>query len=98
MQRDGLQRIVFYGVSEEMEVAYITLQGANLKLVGIVEDDEKFQPQIILGYELEPVSRIKELKPHAVLITSSAESDQKKGRLKTLIDMERIHVSDICLK
>ena len=98
MQRDGLERIVFYGVSDEMEVAYITLQGVNLKLVGIVEDDEKFQPQIILGYELEPVSRIRELKPHAVLITSTAESDKRKGRLRTLIDMEKIHVSDICLR
>ena len=98
MQRDGLERIVFYGVSEEMEVAYITLQGVDLKLVGIVEDDEKFQPQIILGYELEPVSRIRELKPHAVLITSTTESDKRKGRLRTLIDMEKIHVSDICLR
>ena len=41
MQRHGLQRIVFYGVTDEMEVAYITLQGVNLKLVGIVDDDEK---------------------------------------------------------
>src|SRR4030042_5213657 len=37
MQRDGLERIGFYGVSDEMEVAYVTLQGGNLKLVGIVE-------------------------------------------------------------
>src|SRR4030043_1810820 len=41
MQREGMKRIVFYGVSDEMEVAYITLQGVALKLVGIVEDDEK---------------------------------------------------------
>ncbi len=98
MQRDGIQRIVFYGVSDEMEVAYITLQGVNLKLVGIVEDDEKFQPQFFLGYELEPVSQIKELKPHAILITSSSESDKKKERLRTLIDMERIRVWDICVR
>jgi hypothetical protein len=57
MEREGLGRIVFYGVSDEMEVAFITLQGVDLKLVGIVEDDEKVKPQILLGYELEPVSR-----------------------------------------
>lgn len=96
MQRDGLQRIVFYGVSDEMEVAYITLQGVNLKLVGIVEDDEKFEPQIILGYELEPVSRIKELKPHGILITSSAESNLKKEKLKTFLDGGSICIKDIC--
>ena len=70
MQHHELERIVFYGVSDEMEVAYITLQGVNLKLVGIVEDDEKFKPQIIFGHELEPVSRVPELKPDGILITS----------------------------
>ena len=52
MQRDGMQRIVFYGVSDEMEVAYVTLQGVNLKLVGIVEDDEKLTPQFIFGLRI----------------------------------------------
>jgi hypothetical protein len=27
MKREGMQRFVFYGVGDEMEVAYITLQG-----------------------------------------------------------------------
>jgi DNA-binding MarR family transcriptional regulator len=96
MQQDGLHRIVFYGVSDEMEVAYITLQGVNLKLVGIVEDDEKVEPQIIFGYELEPVSRIKELKPDCILITSLVENDLRKERLKSLLDIKRICVKDIC--
>jgi hypothetical protein len=48
MQREA-KRVVFYGVSDEMEVAYITLQGVNLKLVGIVEDDEKITPRIIFA-------------------------------------------------
>jgi DNA-binding MarR family transcriptional regulator len=97
MQRDGLQRIVFYGVTDEMEVAYITLQGVNLKLVGIVEDDEKIIPQFIFGYELEPVSRIRELKPECILITSLAETDLKRERLKELIDRQRVCIKDICV-
>jgi DNA-binding MarR family transcriptional regulator len=96
MQRDGMQRIVFYGVSDEMEVAYITLQGVNLKLVGIVEDDEKVTPQFIFGYELESVSRISELKPECVLITSLAETEQKRKKLKVLLDINQIPVKDIC--
>jgi hypothetical protein len=96
MQRDGMQRIVFYGVSDEMEVAYITLQGVNLKLVGIVEDDEKITPQFIFGYELESVSRISELKPECVLITSLAETEQKRKKLKVLLDTNQIPVKDIC--
>jgi DNA-binding MarR family transcriptional regulator len=96
MERDGFQRIVFYGISDEMEVAYITLQGVNLKLVGIVEDDEKFRSQILLGYELEPVSRIKELKPDCILITSLEENDLRKEKLKNLLDTRQICVKDIC--
>ena len=80
-----------------MEVAYITLQGLNLKLVGIVEDDEKFNPQIILGYELEPVSRISELKPDAVLITSLVEIDLKKEKIKALIDRKKVCIKNICV-
>jgi DNA-binding MarR family transcriptional regulator len=96
MEQGGFHRIVFYGISDEMEVAYITLQGVNLKLVGIVEDDEKFRPQILLGYELEPVSRVKELKPDCILITSLAENDLRKEKLKNIFDMNKICVKNIC--
>jgi DNA-binding MarR family transcriptional regulator len=98
MQRDGLQRIVFYGVSDEMEVAYITLQGVNLKLVGIVEDDEKMTPQSIFGYEIEPVSRIQELNPECILITSLEGSEKKKEKLQTLVDTKSVYISDICVR
>lgn len=97
MQRHGMQRIVFYGVSDEMEVAYITLQGVSLKLVGIVEDDEKFKPQFILGYELEPVSRISELKPDCVLITSLRESEKKRETLNHILGANLIYTKDICI-
>ena len=96
MQRNGLQRVVFYGVSDEMEVAYITLQGVNLKLAGIVEDDEKITPQIIFGYELEPVSRVQELKPDCILITSLSENEEKKETLKDIFGSNSICIKDIC--
>jgi len=96
MEHEGKERIVFYGVSDEMEVAYVTLQGVNLKLIGIVEDDEKFVPQIIFGYELEPVSRILELQPDCVLITSLIENEKKKETLRRILDLNSVYVKDIC--
>jgi DNA-binding MarR family transcriptional regulator len=96
MQGEGLDRIVFYGVSDEMEVAYVTLQGVNLKLVGIVDDDEKMTPQIIFGYEIEPVSRVQELKPDGILITSLTENLQKRERLKGIFKENSICIKDIC--
>jgi DNA-binding MarR family transcriptional regulator len=95
MRKKGIKRIVFYGVSDEMEIAYITLQGVNLKLVGIVDDDEKYRPQIIFGYELEPLSRIKDLKPDGVLITTLGECEEKEERLRSLLDEERVYITDI---
>jgi DNA-binding MarR family transcriptional regulator len=96
IQRDGMKRIVFYGVSDEMEVAYITLQGVALKLVGIVEDDEKVVPEIIFGFEIEPVSRVQELKPDCILITSLSENEKKKVTLKEIFGSNSICIKDIC--
>jgi len=95
MKREGMHRIVFYGVGDEMEVAYVTLQRLNLKLVGIVEDDDKFSPQILFGYELEPVSRIRDLKPEGILITSLADVDLKREKVKGLIDRKKVGIRDI---
>jgi DNA-binding MarR family transcriptional regulator len=97
MQRQDMHRIVFYGVSDEMEVAYITLQGVNLRLVGIVDDDEKVKPRIIFGYEIEPVSRVQELNADAVLITSLTENDKKRDRLKVIFGESSICIKDICV-
>jgi DNA-binding PadR family transcriptional regulator len=96
MQNKGLKRLVFYGISDEMEVAYITLQGVNLKLVGIVEDDETMIPQIIFGFEIEPVSRVPELKPDAILITTLTEYGKKRERLKKIYGSNSICIKDIC--
>ena len=98
MQNNGLQRVVFYGVSDEMEVAYITLQGVNLKLIGIVEDDEKLTPQIIFGYEIEPVSRIQELRPDCILITSLMGHEQKRERLRSIFHQKSVCIKDICFR
>jgi len=97
MQNEGLTRLVFYGISDEMEVAYVTLQGVNIKLVGIVEDDEKFIPQILFGHEVEPVSRIKEIKPDCVLITSLTENGKKREKLEKIFGPRAILIKDICL-
>jgi len=92
MENEGIERIVFYGVSDEMEIALITLQDTNLKLLGIIEDDEKYVSRIIFGYELEPLSQVKGLRPDAVLITSVVGQDERKERLMKLLDSERVQI------
>jgi DNA-binding MarR family transcriptional regulator len=97
MQSEGVERVVFYGLCDEMEIAYISLQGVNVKLVGIVEDDEKCKSQIIFGFELEPVSRVQDLEPDCILITTLAENGLKRQRLKSILGDNQIRIKDICL-
>ena len=95
MQNKGVERIVFYGVSDEMEIAYVTLQGLNLKLVGIVEDEERLNRKEVFGFELKGVNQIETLKPDAVLITSFTGQDEKKEKLRKFLDLQRVHIANI---
>jgi len=95
MQNKGVERLVFYGVSDEMEIAYVTLQGSNLKLVGIVEDQEKINRKEIFGFELTEVHQVDTLKPDAVLITSLTSLDEKEKNLKELLDFRRVRIANI---
>ncbi len=96
MQNTGAERIVFYGVSDEMEIALISLQGTNLRLVGIVEDEEKLTRRAIFGHELVPVGRVKELKPDSILITSLTEIEKKREKLENLVNTGIFLIYDIC--
>jgi DNA-binding MarR family transcriptional regulator len=95
MQNKGVERIVFYGVSDEMEIAYVTLQGLNLKLVGIVEDEEKMNRKEVFGFELKGLNQIEILKPDAVLITSLIGQDEKKEKLGKILDLQRVQIANI---
>jgi DNA-binding MarR family transcriptional regulator len=74
MRNSGVKRIAFYGVSDEMEVAYITLQGLDMKLIGIA-DDEKNGCKKFLGYKVIGPREVSHLKPDAILITSRKDQN-----------------------
>ena len=95
MQEGGVKRVAFYGVSDEMEVAYITLQGVNLKLVGIIEDGEKINQKVVLGFELKDMTQIESMGPDAVLITSLAGQDEKAEKLKQFVDVQKVKIYNI---
>ena len=95
MENSGIKHIVFYGISDEMEIAYITLQGVNLKLIGIVEDEDKINRKEIFGFELKDIREIERLKPDAVLITSVTNQTERIEKLKSLVDVERVHIWSI---
>lgn len=73
-----------------MEIAYVTLQGVNLKLVGIVEDEDKMIKKEIFGFELKGIRQIETMKPDAVFITSLQDIiDIRLERLGNLLSFKK---------
>ena len=70
MQQSGVKRVAFFGVSDEMEIAYITLQGSDMKLVGIVDEDGGKQGTRLFGHKVLSLGEMNGLNPDAILITS----------------------------
>jgi hypothetical protein len=95
MQNMGIERIVFYGVADEMEIAYVTLQGLKLKLIGIIEDEERMSQKEMLGFKLAGVEDIIVLKPDGILITSISGIDQRRRTLEGYIEASRVKVISI---
>jgi DNA-binding MarR family transcriptional regulator len=93
MERKGIKRVIFYGVSDEMEVAYVTLQGVDLDLVGIVDDDVEKQGMELFGYRVQKPEAIPSLRPDGVLITSLIDTERIFGGLKKRIDITKIRVA-----
>lgn len=92
METKGVKRLVFYGVGDEMEVAYVTLQWVNLDLVGIVDDDEEKQGMKIFGYRVQKPEVISSMRPDGVLITSLTDTESLFEGLKKKIDINKIRV------
>jgi DNA-binding MarR family transcriptional regulator len=76
MASQGVKRVIFYGVSDEMEIAYVTLQGTNMELVAIVDDSDGVKGKNILGREAKDPGEIDGLGADAVLITSILEKEE----------------------
>jgi DNA-binding MarR family transcriptional regulator len=92
MENKGIKRVIFYGVGDEMEVAYVTLQGVDLDLVGIVDEDVEKQGMKLFGYRVQKPKAIPSMKPDGILITSLNDTETIFQGLKKLIDVNRIHV------
>jgi DNA-binding MarR family transcriptional regulator len=85
MENTGVKRVVFYGVSDEMEIAYVILQGTDMELVAIVDGDDGVRPQTVLGRKAENPVIIENLKADAILITSIRAKDEILRNAKRIV-------------
>ena len=63
----GVKRVVFYGVSDIAEIAYISLQETSIKMIAIVDD--KKTGMIFLGHVVKSPDLLKSLSFDKILIT-----------------------------
>ena len=78
LDRNGVKRIVFYGVEELAEIAYLSLQETNIAMLAII--DEEKQDKNFFKFKIQPLAALKNLDYNKVLITkidTSAESLNK---------------------
>jgi DNA-binding MarR family transcriptional regulator len=73
LAKKGSHRIVFAGVDEVAEIAYITLQETDLKLVGVVDDENN--GKMFFGRSVSPIRTIVNLQYDTVVVTSYLKRD-----------------------
>jgi DNA-binding MarR family transcriptional regulator len=94
MQNKGVKRVTFYGISDEMELAYITLQGLDMKLIGIV-DSEKNWGKKIFSYKVIGLKEAIDLNPDAILITSLKDQNTYVKNLSRQKEFNKIKIFTI---
>ena len=85
----GVRHIVFYGVSDFAEIAYISLQETSIKMVAMV--DEKKVGTVFMGSVITNPDMIDSLSFDKILITSMSKEDAALEKLlKKGIDRRKI--------
>jgi hypothetical protein len=80
VEKEGAKKVVFYGAGEIAEIAYLSLQGTKLDLVGVVDDFKTGKN--FFGKKVQPAEFIKGVTYDRVIIAalSSKENIYMKAR------------------
>src|SRR3990170_672062 len=90
IRNSSAKRIVFCGVDEVTEIAYLSLKEVGLELAGIVDDNPA--PHKFFGLEVLPLTAISSLGYDMIIITSFGGGERlKQGLLDAGVDEK-----DIC--
>jgi DNA-binding MarR family transcriptional regulator len=80
-----IKRVLFYGVSELAEIAYITLYETDIKLIGVIDDDMRGGK--FMGFCIEGSGRLKHISVDEVVIITKIDCSLK--------DLEQLTHGDI---
>lgn len=89
MEKEGVRRVLFCGVDEVAEIAYLSMQETPMELVGVV--DSEGVGQKFFNLEVEPLTIINSIEKDKILVTSlKRRSDLISSLEKNGIDMRTI--------
>jgi hypothetical protein len=81
IKNDGVERLVFYGSGDVMEVTCPLAEALGLEVVGVVDDDEEKQGSERGGHVVRCPTTLAELKPDGVLITTLRHAGEIQQRI-----------------
>lgn len=89
MERNQVQRILFFGAGEVAELAYLYLQLTKLELAGLVDDQKKGKN--FFGFVIKGTENLNEMEWDSVLLTHLDHTEEAIQKLATAgIDIGRI--------
>ncbi|MDP6178264.1 MAG: winged helix-turn-helix transcriptional regulator [Desulfatiglandales bacterium] len=89
MDKKNVKSVLFYGAGEVAELAYLYLQQTDIRLIGIIDDQQTGKN--FFDFRIDSIDGLKQMDWDMVLLTRLEDMDQDiKTLLKRGIDSEKI--------
>lgn len=82
LERNGVKTVLFCGVDEVAEIAYLSLQETDIELAGILDDEAA--GNLFFSYSVKPIEEIKDFNFDRMVVTSLKKKNCLLERLESL--------------
>ena len=79
-QKKGVKKVVFYGANDLAEIAFISLRGTDVQLIGVADDQK--QGKDFLGFTVKSITELKKAGFDRIIVTTI---DSKEAQLDKLL-------------
>jgi len=73
---EGIRTMVLYGASDTAEIVYSAIQKTEVVVTGVVDNDPNKIGKLFFGSVIQSPSRINEIRPDALIVTSFARQNE----------------------
>jgi len=88
LEKDGIKRVIFCGVDEVAEIAYLSLREVSIKLIAIMDDEKSGER--FFEYKVSPMNIINRFPKEPIIITKFRGEEIYKRLVDMGINKERI--------